>query len=135
MIFVARSVALGKWGADVGLSKHIYKIGYGEEPVKKLIEAAEWAGEHDWALVAKQDAEGLSEEEVISRIARKQKMIDPAFYPRLKGERGFFKVLPAHVENHIMMTRALAGKISRACACASAAATGCPWNCIAPFRH
>lgn len=112
VIYAARSVALGKWGADVGLSKHVYKIGYAEEPVKKLIDEG-WAGEHDWALVAKQEAEGLSEEEVIARIARKQKMIDPAFYPRLKGARGFFKVLPAHVENHILMTRALAGAAER----------------------
>src|SRR6266568_7878719 len=112
VIYVARSVALSKWGSDVGLSKHIYKIGYTEEPVKKLIEEG-WAGERDWALVAKQDVEQLSEDDIIARVARKQKPVDPGFYPRLKGARGVFKVLPANVENHILMTRALAGAAER----------------------
>jgi hypothetical protein len=111
-VYVARSVALSKWGNDVGLSKHLYKIGYTDEPVKKTIEES-WAGEHDWAVVAKQDAEGLSEDEIIARVARKQKPVDPNFYPRLKGAQGIFKVLPANVENHIMMTRALAGAAER----------------------
>ncbi len=82
VIYVARSVALSKWGSDVGLSKHIYKVGYSEEPLKALIEAG-WAGEHDWALVAKQDAEEQSEDDIIARVARKQKLVDPGFYPRL----------------------------------------------------
>jgi hypothetical protein len=112
VIYVARSVALGKWGNDVGLSKHIYKIGCTEEPVKNVI-AEGWAGEHDWALVAKQEVENLSEDEIIERVARKQKAVDPSFYPRLKDARGIFKVLPAHVENHILMTRALAGAAER----------------------
>ncbi len=112
VIYVARSVALSKWGSDVGLSKHIYKVGYSEEPLKALIEAG-WAGEHDWALVAKQDAEEQSEDDIIARVARKQKLVDPGFYPRLKGARGIFKVLPANVENHILMTRALAGAAER----------------------
>jgi len=111
-IYVARSVALSKWGNDVGLSKHLYKIGYAEEPVKTVIEEG-WAGERDWALVGKQEAEGLSEDEIIARVARKQKPVDPNFYPRLKGAQGIFKVLPANVENHIMMTRALAGAAER----------------------
>jgi hypothetical protein len=112
VIYAARSVALGKWGADVGLSKHIYKIGCTDEPLKPLVEAG-WAGERDWAVVAKQPVEGLSEEEVVARVARKQKLIDPGFYPRLKGATGIFKVLPANVENHILMTRALAGAAER----------------------
>ena len=113
VIYAARSAALSKWGADVGLSKHIYKIGRSDAPLKKQIEA-DWAGERDWALVAQQDdAEGLSEDEVVARVARKQKLIDPGFYPRLKGARGVFKVLPAHVENHMLMTRALAGDAER----------------------
>src|SRR5258707_15318033 len=112
VIYVARSAALGKWASDVGLSKHVYKIGCAEEPIKALIEAG-WAGETDWALVDKKEVEGLDEDEVIARVARKQKMVDPNFYPRLKGTRGVFKVLPAHVENHILVTRALAGGAER----------------------
>jgi hypothetical protein len=112
VIYVARSVALSKWGNDVGLSKHLYKIGYTEGPVKKVVEEG-WAGEGDWALVAKQEVEGVSEDEIIARVARKQKPVEPSFYPRLRDAHGIFKVLPVHVENHILMTRALAGAAER----------------------
>ena len=108
VIYVARSARLSKWASDVGLSKNVFKVGYAEEPVKPLIEAG-WAGETDWTLVKKQEAEGLTEEEVIARLAGKEKMIDPAFYPKLKGTVGVFKVSPANVENHIVVRRALAG--------------------------
>jgi hypothetical protein len=108
-IYVARSAELGNWGSDVGLSKHLYKIGYTEEPIKDLL-AAGWAGFTGWNLVKKLDGvTGLTDEAVVERLARKVKMVDPNLYPRIKGEVGIFKVLPAHVENHIVLTRALAG--------------------------
>jgi hypothetical protein len=117
VIYAARSVKLSKWGNDVGISKHLYKIGYTDGAVKPVVEEG-WAGEHDWQIVAQQDVApsdsgALSEDEIIARVARKQKPVDPAFYPRLKGAQGIFKVLPANVENHIMMTRALAGAAER----------------------
>ena len=107
-IYVARSSKLGKWASDVGLSKHVYKVGVTEEPVKPLV-AAGWAGEADWTLVKQQPVEDLDEAEAIERLARKEKFIDPNLYPKLKGTLGVFKVLPAHVENHILVRRALAG--------------------------
>jgi hypothetical protein len=108
-IFVARSKALSQWGYDVGLSKHIYKVGYTEEPVKDVV-AAGWAGETDWALVKTQDGvEGVSEDEIIGRLAAgKAKMIDPRLNPRIKDAVGIFKVTPTQVENHLLITRALA---------------------------
>lgn len=112
VIYVARSTALGKWASDVGLSKHVYKVGVAEGPAKPLV-AAGWAGEGDWTLVKQEEAEGLSEEEALVRLARKEKMIDPTLYPRIKGARGVFKVLPAHVESHILVSRALEGAAER----------------------
>lgn len=109
VIYVARSASLGKWASDVGLSKHIYKVGYAEEPVKSLIETG-WAGETDWILVKKQEVEGLDEAEIVERLSHKEKMVDPNLYPRIKGTIGIFKVLPAHVENHILIARALSGE-------------------------
>jgi hypothetical protein len=112
VIFVARSAKLGKWASDVGLSKHVFKVGYAEDDPKPLVEKG-WAGETDWALVKKRDADGLDEDEVIARLARKEKMVDPAYYPRLRGTKGVFKVSPEHVENHILVSRAMAGDTER----------------------
>jgi hypothetical protein len=107
-IYVARSANLSKWASDVGLSKHVFKLGVTDEPVKALI-AAGWAGETDWTLVKSEEAPGLTEDEALERIAKKQRMIDTNLYPRIKGTRGIFKVLPASVESHIIVGRALEG--------------------------
>jgi hypothetical protein len=106
VIYVARSRKFSEWAADVGLSKHVYKVGCTEEPVKPLIEAG-WAGETDWALVKQQDSAGLSEEEVLTRLGRRERAIDPKYYPRIRDAVGLFKVDPTHVESHIIVSRAL----------------------------
>src|SRR5215469_15387248 len=111
-IYVARSASLGKWASDVGLSKHIFKVGVTDEDAKALV-AAGWAGEKDWVLVKQQPVEDLTEEEALERLAKKEKLVEPNFYPRIKGAAGIFKVLPAHVENHMLVTRALAGEAER----------------------
>ena len=107
VIYVARSAKLNKWASDVGLSRYVFKVGYTEEPVKALVEAG-WAGEDDWTLVKQEAAEDISEEEILDRLARKEKAIDPKYYPRIKGTPGLFKVDPVHVENHIVVTQVLA---------------------------
>lgn len=111
-IYVTRSSKLSKWASDVGLSKHVFKLGCTEEDPKALV-AAGWAGEMDWQLLRKQPVEGLTEAEAVERVARKAKLIDPNLYPKLRGAVGVFKVLPAHVENHILVSRALAGEAER----------------------
>ena len=111
-IYVARSSKLSKWASDVGLSKHVFKLGCTDEDPKALV-AAGWASETDWQLVKQQDADGLTEAEVVERVARKEKLIDPNIYPRIRGALGLFKVLPAHVENHMLVRRALAGEAER----------------------
>jgi hypothetical protein len=112
VIYVARSAKFGKWASDVGLSKHVFKVGYTEEDPKPIVEKG-WGGESDWALVKKREADGIGEEEIVARLARKEKMIDPNYYPRLRGATGLFKVLPEHVENHILVSRAMAGDSER----------------------
>jgi hypothetical protein len=109
-IYVASSKALGDWGYDVGLSKHIYKLGLTEAAVKDVV-ATGWAGEKDWVLVKKQDGiEGATEDEIIDRLAARAKMIDPVLYPRLRETRGIFKIVPLQVENHLLVAKALAGE-------------------------
>jgi hypothetical protein len=107
-IYVARSVKTSKWASDVGLGKHVYKVGVADDDPKTLA-AAGWAGESDWSVVKSEEIEGLSEDEVIERLVRKERMIDPNLYPKLKGARGVFRLNLVQVENHIVVSRALAG--------------------------
>lgn len=109
-IFVARSAELAKWASDVGLSKHVYKLGVTEAPVKEVV-AAGWSGFDGWSLVKKQDGiEHLDNDAAIAKAAERVKMIDPTLYPRIRGETGLFKVTPAQVENHFLVARALSGE-------------------------
>jgi hypothetical protein len=112
VLFVARSVKLGRWASDVGLGKHVYKVGVAEDDPKARI-AAGWAGETDWKMVRREEVTGLSEEEAIGRLARKERMIDPNLYPKLKGASGVFRLRAEQVENHIVVSRALAGASDR----------------------
>jgi hypothetical protein len=108
-IYVARSVKAGKWASDVGLGKHIYKLGVAEGDPKNAATAG-WAGETDWSIVKAEPVEGLDEDEAIDCLAGKERMIDPNLYPKLKGARGVFRLNQAKVENHIVVSRALAGE-------------------------
>jgi hypothetical protein len=112
-VYVAASKELGKWGADVGISKHLFKVGVTEEPAEEAVaalNAASYAGQADWKLVQKQEVQSLSEEAAIERIQRKEKVLDPNYYPRLRGTSGIFRVKPVNVENHILVAQALAGR-------------------------
>ena len=111
-IYVARSTKLGKWASDVGLSKHVYKVGCTDDEVKALV-AQGWAGEDDWQLVKTVASDDMDEAQLIARIGRREKPIDPRYYPRIRETAGLFKVDPAHVENHILVAKALAGEAER----------------------
>lgn len=111
-LYVARSAKLSRWASDVGLGKNIFKVGVTEgDP--KAVTATGWAGENDWTIVRKKAVADLTQEEVLDRLGRKEKMIDPNLYPKLKGAVGVFRLTPARVENHIVVTRALAGESDR----------------------
>ena len=112
VLYVARSPKLGRWASDVGLGKNVFKVGVAETDPKALAQTG-WAGETDWTIVGKREVEGLGEEEALDRLARREKMIDPNLYPKLKGAAGVFRLTPTQVENHIIVTRALAGDSDR----------------------
>ena len=112
VLFVARRAKLARWASDVGFGKHVYKVGVSDDDPKPLV-AAGWAGEADWKLVRSEEVEGLSEEDALARLGRREKPIDPKLYPKLKGAAGVFRVSPEHVENHIIVGRALAGDSDR----------------------
>jgi hypothetical protein len=111
VVYVASSKALSEWGGDVGLTKHVYKVGVadeGEAAVAALNEAVH-AGAGDWRLVKQQDADGLDEQAIWERLARKEKRIDPLYYPKIQGADGLFKVKITNVENHYVVKHALEG--------------------------
>jgi hypothetical protein len=112
-LYVAASKNLGKWAAEVGLTKHVYKVGVcegaAEAAVQSLNDGA-CAGQTDWTLVKKQEVEGLDEAKVNARLAGREKAVDPTLYPRLKGASGVFKVKVENVERHILVGKALAGE-------------------------
>ena len=112
VIFVARSARLGRWASDVGLGKNVFKVGVADGDPRPLA-AAGWAGETDWLIVRRREVGDLGEEEAIERLSRKEKMIDPNLYPKLRGATGVFRLTPSRVENHIIVTRALAGDSDR----------------------
>ena len=112
VLYVARSAKLGKWSSDVGLGKNTYKLGVTDADPKPLASAG-WAGETDWKIVRSEEIEGLSEEEALDRLGKKEPMIEPRLYPKLKGATGIFRVAATRVENHIIVSRALAGASDR----------------------
>jgi len=112
-LYVAASKELGKWGADVGISKHLYKLGVAEGSAEDAVAAlnnAAYAGQSDWKLVKKQEVENLSEPAALDRLQRKEKLLDSHYYPRLRGTSGIVRVKPVNVENHILVAQALAGR-------------------------
>jgi hypothetical protein len=112
VLFVARSARLARWASDVGFGKNIYKVGVSDDNPKALA-AQGWAGEADWKIVRREPVEGLAEADALTRLAGKERPIDPNLYPKLKGAAGVFRVSAEHVENHIIVSRALAGASDR----------------------
>lgn len=115
VIYVARSTGVSKWGAGVGLTKHLYKVGVTEESAEAAVKALNGnaaAGETDWKLIKKETAD-TDEETAFARLSAKEKMVDPGLYPKLKGARGIFKVKPVNVENHFFVKQALADQETR----------------------
>lgn len=116
IIYVARSKTLSDWGASVGISKNLFKVGVdngtGKEAVTALNEAA-CAGITDWTLVKAEGAEELSETEALERLEKKERVVDPKYYPRLKGTPGIFRVKLENVENSLLVERTLSGEGSR----------------------
>lgn len=112
-LYVATSKGLAGWGSDVGLTKHIYKVGLAVETAEAAIDTlngAHYAGQTDWKLVKKQEAAVADEAAALARVAAKEKAVDPTYYPRLKNTTGIFKVKIANVESQLLVQQALKGE-------------------------
>jgi len=112
VLYVATSKNLAGWAADVGLTKHVYKVGVADGSADEAIKALNdesFAGETDWRLLKQQDAAGLQEADALERVVKKEKVVDPDYYPKIRGAVGIFKVRIGNVANHLLVKRALAG--------------------------
>jgi hypothetical protein len=112
-LYVASSKGLANWGSDVGLTKHIYKIGLTEGAAEAAIEelnASQHAGESDWKLAKK--VEGVTEDEaaILARVGAKEKLVDGTYYPRIKKAPGIFKIKLANVESRLLVEQTLRGE-------------------------
>lgn len=113
LLYVASSKALGEWGAEVGLTKHLFKVGLaddGPEAALAALNAGKHAGRDDWKMLKSQAADGIGEAAMLERLSRKEKLVDPKLYPGIKGAVGIVKVKPTNAENHFVVKRALAGE-------------------------
>src|SRR5262245_59777702 len=112
ILYVATSKSLAGWAADVGLTKQVYKVGVAEGSVDDAIKALNddaFAGESDWRLLKQRDVDGLEEAAAIDRMAKKEKMVDLKYYPKIRGAVGIFKVKIGNVANLLLVKRELAG--------------------------
>ncbi len=110
VIYVARSKTLSDWGSSVGISKHLFKVGVTLETAKHAIAELNQqacAGTEDWRLLKADDAGELTEDEVLERLAVKTRVIDPNYYPRIKGASGIFRIKTQDVENSMLVERAV----------------------------
>lgn len=113
ILYVATSKTLAAWAADVGLGKHVYKVGVAEGTAEEALQALNddaCAGSDDWRIVKAQQVGPLNEAPILERLAKKEKLVDPNHYPRLRGASGIFRVKVANVASHLLVKRALAGE-------------------------
>jgi hypothetical protein len=111
-LYVAASKTLAEWASDVGLGRHVFRVGVADEApdaIADALNATVVAGQSDWTILAHAPTT-LAEDEAVARLAAKEKMVDPTYYPRIRGDRAVVKVTAANVANHLLVRAALDGR-------------------------
>lgn len=116
MIYVAQAKSLSDWGSDVGLSKHIFLIGVADEAEAAVadLNARAHGGAADWKLIGAAPAAGITAQAAHDRLAKREKRVDPTYYPRIKGIDDLFRVAQRNVENHLVIKNALENQVVKA---------------------
>jgi hypothetical protein len=115
-IYVAFSLAMQEWGADVGVSKHLYKAGVTDDEPKAAVDelnAEGYAGQKDWQLAGAQEVESVDAEGFLARLADRQKTIDPLYYPKIKGAKDIVRLEQRKVEANFVIKRTMEGGASK----------------------
>lgn len=111
--YVASSKGLANWGSDHGLTKHLFKVGVTEgraEDAVADLNATSHAGHSDWKLAKKVENLAADEATVMARIAAKEKLVDPGYYPGIRKATGIVKVRLANVESQLLVQQTLKGE-------------------------
>jgi hypothetical protein len=82
-LYVASSKGLAKWGSDHGLTKYLFKVGVTDEDPAATIERLN-AEQSDWRLAKKVANADADETTILARIAAKEKLVDPGYYPGIR---------------------------------------------------
>ena len=112
-LYVASSKGLANWGSDHGLTKYLYKVGVTEDTAEAAIEelnATQHAGHGDWKLSRKVENVEADEATIFARLAAKEKMVDPNYYPGIRKAPGIVKVKLANVESQLLVQQTLRGE-------------------------
>ncbi len=115
-LYVAYSPAMQEWGSDVGVSKLLYKVGFTDDDpaaaIKELT-AEGYGGQNDWILAGAKEVEGLDQTAALTRLGERQKVLDPLYYPKIKGAKDIVKLDPRRVEASLVIKRTMEGRDSK----------------------
>ena len=115
-VYVAMSPAMQEWGGDVGISKNVYKVAYTDETPEAALaglNADGYAGVKDWELLGAREIDGVDAEALAQRLKDRHKMIDPLYYPRIKGAKDIVKIELRKVEANLVIKRTMEGRDSK----------------------
>lgn len=111
LIFVAKSKGLQEWGSDVGISKNLFKVGlFDGKPADAAadLNGRKYLGQGDWTIIGKKDVELSDEAALFEKMAERVNRVDPTYYPRIKGDRGVFRVDIHNIEAQMVVQSAMA---------------------------
>lgn len=114
-LYIAMSPLMQEWGGDVGISKLLYKVGLCEDAPKDAVAALNaegYAGQKDWQLIGDR-ATDMDAEAVMARLKDRQKLIDPLYYPKIKGAQDIVKLDQRRVEANLVIKRTMEGRDSK----------------------
>jgi hypothetical protein len=112
VVFVASSKTVSTWGASVGISKSLYKVGLADDARAAIaaMNAAGFAAADDWKLVKAAEAGELDADDLAARLDAAGIVVDPSYYPKLRGASGIVRVRPETVENALLVEKAMANE-------------------------
>lgn len=119
-LYIAMSPLMQEWGADVGISKYLYKVGVTDDGAPAAakdavaeLNAEGYAGHKDWELIGERVIDVVEPAAFTARLGERQKVIDPLYYPKIKGAKDIVKLDPRKVEANVVIKRTMAGHDSK----------------------